>query len=185
MGIEIERKFLVAGDGWRSAVTRSTALRQGYLVERGGRSSVRVRIGGDEARLNIKAAIVGAARAEYDYALPLAEAREILDTLCVGGIDKTRHFVDAGGRLVWEIDEFHGANAGLVVAEIELDHEEQPFSRPDWLGAEVTAHARYYNHALALNPYRDWTDADRLPAATSADSVDAGHRPAPPAAGRA
>lgn len=177
MGIEIERKFLVAGDAWRRQVQRSRVMRQGYLVGEGGLSSIRVRIHDDEARLNIKAAIVGSARAEYDYAVPLADAQEILDTLTVGRVDKTRHYV-ASGALTWEIDEFAGDNAGLIVAEIELASVDQPFDRPPWLGSEVTEESRYYNHALALHPFRTWTDA-------AADDADAGHRPAPPVAGRA
>jgi len=162
MAIEIERKFLVAGEGWRKAVHSSLRMRQGYLADTSGRASVRVRLQGDEARLNIKAAVVGRARAEYDYPVPVADATEILDTLCIGLVDKTRHYADAaatgGARLTWEIDEFEGDNAGLIVAEIELESAEQEFSRPDWLGLEVTDDPRYYNHALALRPFRRWGD---------------------------
>lgn len=155
MAIEIERKFLVRGDGWRSAVERSRHMAQGYLHAPGGKASVRVRVDDREARLNIKAAVVGAARAEYDYPMPRADAQEILDTLCVGRVDKTRHYVHHGGHL-WEIDEFSGASAGLVVAEIELAAVDAGFARPDWLGEEVTDDARYYNHALAVLPWRRW-----------------------------
>ena len=91
MPVEIERKFLVVGEAWRARATRAVALRQGYLVGTGGRASVRVRIGGDEARLNVKAAVIGAARAEYDYPLPLADAQEMFDRLCVGRVEKVRH----------------------------------------------------------------------------------------------
>jgi adenylate cyclase len=155
MPLEIERKFLVVGDAWRAQVARSTRMRQGYLAGEGGRASVRIRVQRDAAWLNIKAAVIGSARAEYEYSIPLAEANEILDTLCVGLIDKTRHYVDFGGTL-WEIDEFEGDNAGLIVAEVELQEVDEAFERPDWLGVEVTDDRRYYNHALALQPYRNW-----------------------------
>lgn len=160
MPLEIERKYRLAHDGWRADVQRSRRMVQGYLVAGGGTSSIRVRVAGDDARLNIKAAVVGAARAEYDYAVPMADALEILETLSVGRIDKTRHFIERDG-LVWEIDEFHGDNAGLVVAEVELHAEDQAIVRPDWLGAEVTDQARYYNHALSLRPYSCWTAVER------------------------
>jgi Uncharacterized protein conserved in bacteria len=159
--LEIERKFLVAGEAWRAQVVDAQEMRQGYLVGTGGRASVRVRIAGDAARLNIKAAVIGAARAEYDYPVPLDEAREILDRLCLGRVEKRRHKVPAGGGRTWEIDEFFGDNAGLVVAEIEIGSEDEAFAHPDWLGREVTDDARYYNHALALKPYSQWSDADR------------------------
>lgn len=155
MAIEIERKFLVVGDGWRTDVHATRRLAQGYLGTPGGSASVRVRIGGGEARLNIKASVVGSARAEYDYPMPVADADEILATLCVGRVDKQRHLVEHAGH-TWEIDEFSGENAGLIVAELELGSRDESFVRPDWLGIEVTDDARYYNHALALRPYRDW-----------------------------
>lgn len=155
MGIEIERKFLLADDRWRALVGRSQSMQQGYLAAEGGRASTRVRIEGDHATLNIKAAVVGSARAEYEYEIPLAEGREILATLCVGVLEKTRHYVERDG-LTWEIDEFSGANTGLIVAEIELERVDQAFDRPAWLGAEVTGERRYYNHHLALHPYSTW-----------------------------
>lgn len=161
MGIEIERKFLVVGDDWRAQATRRLPMRQGYLSGEGGPSSIRVRLQGVEARLNIKAAVVGSRRAEFDYEIPLKDGHEILDTLCVGLIDKTRHYIDTAEGLTWEIDEFSGANAGLIVAELELGHVDQAFSRPSWLGREVTADRRYYNHALALHPFREWPESDR------------------------
>ena len=157
MAIEIERKFLIANDGWRGTVSRSVDMCQGYLVGEGGQASVRVRLHGDTAQLNIKAAVIGAARAEYEYEIPVADARELLQ-LCVGRLEKTRHYVELAG-LTWEIDEFHGDNAPLVIAELELDSEDQAFERPDWAGKEVTGERRYYNHHLALHPYRHWPDA--------------------------
>ena len=160
MPLEIERKFLVSSDAWRHEVQRARRMAQGYLVSDGGRTSIRVRVAGDEARLNIKAAVVGAARAEFDYAVPLADAREMLDTLSVGRVEKTRHYIERDG-LVWEIDEFHHDNAGLVVAEVELARVDQAIPRPDWLGAEVTEQHRHYNHQLALRPYVRWDAAER------------------------
>lgn len=160
MPIEIERKFLVTGDAWRSQVSRSLAMRQGYLAGEGGKASVRVRLEGEDAKLNIKAAVVGAARAEYEYNIPAAQAREMLDNLCVGRLEKTRHYIEIDG-LTWEVDEFINDNAGLVVAEIELDSADQPFGRPAWLGRELTDDRRYYNHHLALHPWRTWPDEDR------------------------
>ena len=121
----------------------------------GGKASIRVRLEGDVAKLNIKAAVVGSARAEYEYDIPVAQAQEMLNTLCVGLVDKTRHYVKRDG-LTWEIDEFHGDNAGLVVAEVELDTVDQTVPHPEWLGVEVTNEVRYYNQQLALKPYRTW-----------------------------
>lgn len=155
MAIEIERKFLVVGDAWRAQVTRSQEMHQGYLSRENGLASVRVRIQGQEARFNIKAAVVGAARAEYDYPMPPTDAREILEKLCVGKVEKLRHYIEHGG-LVWEVDEFTGGNAGLIVAEIELSEADQKFDLPAWAGREVTHDRRYYNHYLALHPYRTW-----------------------------
>ncbi|HET7314699.1 CYTH domain-containing protein [Salinisphaera sp.] len=157
MALEIERKFLVDDDGWRGAAHASRHFAQGYLNE-SGRASVRVRIEGDAANLNIKAAQVGTSRAEYEYAIPMAEAREILDRLTLTPpVEKVRHWLDHAGH-TWEIDEFAGANAPLVVAEIELDDPAARFERPAWLGDEITDDVRYYNHALAFSPYSRWGD---------------------------
>lgn len=155
MGLEIERKFLVASEAWRQHVGRSLPMHQGYLGDESGRASVRVRLEGAQARLNIKAAVVGAARAEYEYAIPPPDAVEMLERLCIGRLDKARHYVEVGAH-IWEVDEFFGDNAGLVVAEIELQRIDEAFQRPDWLGREVTDDRRYYNHHLALHPYRSW-----------------------------
>lgn len=155
MGIEIERKFLVVGDAWRAEVSRTIEMRQGYLTQEAGCASVRVRVEADRATLNIKAAVVGSRRAEYGYAIPLADGRELLETLCVGRLEKLRHIVERDG-VTWEVDEFLGDNAGLVVAEIELASIAQDFVRPVWLGRELTDDRRYYNHYLALHPYRTW-----------------------------
>tara|TARA_R110001599_G_scaffold127379_3_gene300714 strand:+ start:472 stop:963 length:492 start_codon:yes stop_codon:yes gene_type:complete len=160
MPLEIERKYLLASDAWRREVCRRQPMAQGYLVGVGGKASIRVRVAGDEARLNIKAAVVGAARAEYDYGIPLAEGQTLLATLTVGTVEKTRHYVERDG-LTWEIDEFHGDSDGLIVAEVELEAEDQAITRPDWLGAEVTDKSRYYNHALSQRPYCQWSEAEQ------------------------
>jgi len=156
MGIEIERKFLVVGDAWRGAATRRVPMRQGYLT-RDGRCSIRVRVTADEARLNLKSAVIGRVRQEFDWPIAAAEAAAILDELCLRPlIEKVRHFVPHAGR-TWEVDEFEGDNAGLVVAELELEHPEASFEAPSWLGREVTDERRYYNQALVERPYKSWS----------------------------
>ena len=166
MGIEIERKFLVAGDAWRDAAHEVVPMAQGYINDMGAmdrgeqKASVRVRIQGEAAFLNLKSRELGATRQEFDYAIPVADARALL-ALCVGGvIDKRRHYVRHEGHL-WEVDEFVGDNAGLVVAEIELDRADGDFVKPAWAGKQVTDTARYYNLALASRPYGQWSDDER------------------------
>lgn len=166
MPIEIERKFLLLGDDWRTQVARSERIAQGYLVgaqairEGRARASVRVRRSGDRAWLNIKAAQLGVARAEYEVPLPPDEADELLANLCDGVLEKVRHYATIDGVL-FEIDEFLGDNAGLVVAEIELPAVDAPFPRPAWLGREVSALGRYYNVNLIAHPYAQWSVAER------------------------
>lgn len=160
MPIEIERKFLLLDDSWRAQVVRSERLVQGYLG--GQRCSVRVRIEGNRANLNIKSRVAGRARSEYEYPIPLADAEALLGEFCEGAIDKTRHHVPFGGKL-FEIDEFAGANAGLVVCEIELDSIDETFERPAWLGTEVTDDVRYYNAALVEHPWGTWKSAEPGP----------------------
>ena len=164
--MEIERKFLLADDSWRAVVEHSEAMAQGYLVgaralrDGSARASVRARLADDQAWLNIKAATPGIARAEFDYPIPAADARALLDSLCDGVLEKTRHHVRIDGVL-FEIDEFEGDNRGLVVAEVELPAVDAPFPRPAWLGREVSALARYYNVNLIAHPYRQWSPAER------------------------
>ena len=160
MGIEIERKFLVLDDSWRSTADAGRHLRQAYLSRVTGdgavRSSIRVRTDGEHAYLNIKSATLGIRRQEYEYPVPVGDAEAMLADLCVGAVvEKTRYHVTVGAH-VWEIDVFTGANAGLVVAEIELDDEMEAFEHPAWLGAEVSADTRYYNVCLAERPYSSW-----------------------------
>jgi len=160
MPIEIERKFLVDGDAWRTGVRRRELFRQGYLVG-SELCSVRVRIAGDLAWIGLKGRVQGASRLEYEYEVPLHEGNEILDHLCAGGhIEKWRHWVPHAGH-EWEVDEFLGSNAGLVVAELELDDEAESFARPSWLGAEVTQDVRYFNSYLASHPWGEWGGAAR------------------------
>jgi len=161
MGLEIERKFLVTSDAWRAAAHAVILMAQGYVndtaaIESGAqKASVRVRIQGDTAFLNLKSREIGHTRQEFDYPIPVEDARALL-ALCVGGlIDKRRHLVRHGG-LLWEVDEFLGDNAGLVVAEVELEHADQPVDLPEWAGDEVTDDVRYYNLALAAHPYTTW-----------------------------
>ena len=154
MGIEIERKFLVVGDDWRDAPARPYA--QGYL-NRDKRRTVRVRIVEDQAWLTIKGANAGATRAEFEYAIPVADAEQLL-ALCDGPLVRKLRRVVVHEGSTWEIDEFQGDNAGLVVAEIELRSEDEAFAAPAWLGAEVTHDARYFNSSLAAAPYSTWRE---------------------------
>ena len=155
MGTEIERKFLLQSEDWRDEVRDSTRLVQGYL-SRGKESAVRVRIKGDKAHLNIKQSLDGINRLEYEYEIPIDDAREILEHVALKPlIDKTRHHVVRGKHL-WEIDEFYGDNAGLIVAEVELGHADEDFERPAWLGEDVSLDQRYYNSNLSKVPYTQW-----------------------------
>lgn len=154
MGLEIERKFLVRGEQWRT-LGQGVLLRQGYLSSAPERV-VRVRIEGDSAMLTIKGKSRGATRSEWEYPIPLADARAFLDSLCERPIiEKKRYRIPHAG-MVWEVDEFFGENAGLVVAEIELESEDQTFGKPDWIGEEVTHDARYFNANLLKHPYSKW-----------------------------
>lgn len=154
MGVEIERKFLVRGDAWK-ALAEPVFFRQGYLSSHKERT-VRVRIEGDRAVMTIKGKNVGATRGEWEYPIPVQDAVELLDGLCEQPlIEKYRRKIAIGGH-VWEVDEFLGANAGLVVAEIELGSENEAFDQPEWIAAEVTDDARYYNSNLIRHPFLTW-----------------------------
>lgn len=160
MALEIEHKFLLVSDEWRSLVRHSEVFRQGYLSNSPA-ASVRVRIANEQATLNIKGMTIGTHRPEYEYRIPLQDAAELLDQLCARPIiEKTRHFVDFAGK-TWEIDEFAGENAGLIVAEVELDEIGEPFQRPTWAGADVSGIERYYNVSLLKYPYQQWTAAEK------------------------
>jgi len=155
MPTEIERKFLVRGTDWRQGVP--VRLCQGYL-NRDKERTVRIRIAGCRAYLTIKGLTQGASRPEFEYEIPLKDAEALL-TLCDRPpLEKNRYTVQHRGA-TWEIDEFLGANAGLVIAEIELKDERQGFERPSWLSTEVTADSRYFNSNLIAAPYETWRHA--------------------------
>ena len=154
MGKEIERKFLLRSEGWRGLAPGSAYV-QGYLA--GGEAcAVRVRIAENTATLSIKSATIGASRSEFEYTIPLEDAKEMLAALAKKPlIEKTRYALKYKD-FYWEIDEFHGENQGLVLAEIELEHEDQAFEKPAWVGEEVTDDPRYYNANLVSAPYSEW-----------------------------
>ena len=155
MAVEIERKFRVIADDWKKQVAKTRRLHQGYLAKNGN-VSVRVRIDDAEtATLTIKTVEPGLARNEYEYTIPVADAEELLRKCEGATVCKVRHIVPIG-NIGWEIDEFEGDNAGLVIAEVELDDAEQTFERPAWLGDEVTGDRRYYNAYLSEHPFTRW-----------------------------
>lgn len=154
MGLEIERKFLVKGDAWKK-LAQGVAYRQGYLNSAKERT-VRVRTIGDKGFLTIKGPTIGVTRPEFEYEIPRADADKMLDLLAEKPlIEKNRYKIPAG-PYKWEIDEFFGENAGLVVAEIELPNENATFEKPDWIGEEVSSDPRYFNSNLVRNPYTKW-----------------------------
>ncbi|WP_040662018.1 CYTH domain-containing protein [Nitrococcus mobilis] len=160
MATEIERKFLVIADDWQRDADAGTTYRQGYLIGC-STSSVRVRLAGEQAWLNIKSGTMTISRREYDYPIPARDATEMLAELCRKPlIEKIRYRVRVGAH-VWEVDCFQGENAGLVVAEIELTDPQERFTVPVWAGHEVSDRLRYYNVNLVDYPYRDWTEAER------------------------
>jgi adenylate cyclase len=157
VAIEIERKFLLRDERWRAQVQRAEVMRQGYLAG-SAHCSVRIRLTDRDARLNIKSATLGITRTEFEYVVPGADAEIMLRALCgTRTLEKTRHYVMHEGH-EWEIDEFSGANAGLVVAELELGSADEVFARPPWLGEEVSHDPRYYNSCLVEHPYSAWRE---------------------------
>ena len=154
MGKEIERKFLVIGEAWRG-IAQGTLYRQGYLNSAKERT-VRVRTVGDRAFLTIKGLTVGASRVEYEYEIPFEDGNFLLDNLAEKPIIEKKRYRIPQGKLVWEIDEFFGENQGLIVAEIELESEDEAFDRPEWAGQEVTGDPRYFNSNLIRHPYTRW-----------------------------
>ncbi len=157
MAQEIERKFLIVDDSWRDNAGPAVFISQGYLGD-AKHASVRVRVEGERANINIKGVTLGIRRTEYEYPIPRDEALEMLNNLCQKPlIEKHRYEVKVGDH-IWEVDLFEGDNAGLVVAEVELESEDQPFEKPPWAGEEVSGDARYYNVCLVNHPYKDWDD---------------------------
>lgn len=158
MAIEIERKFLVTNNDWKEGADAGTLFRQGYLSN-SETASVRVRIEGHTANLNIKSATLGIRRSEYEYEIPLQDATELLDTLCQKPlIEKHRYRVSHRNHL-WEIDVFSADNAGLIVAEVELSDEQESIELPAWIGKEVSDDPRYYNVCLVEHPYKLWKES--------------------------
>ncbi len=155
MGAEIERKFRVLSDAWRDG-SPGVRIAQGYLSQDPERT-VRVRVAGETGWLTIKGRSRGIARAEFEYEVPLADAQELLALCLTSVIDKTRHLVPHGSH-VWEVDVFHGDNAGLIIAEVELEDESISPEIPSWAGEEVSADPRYFNSCLASFPYAKWPD---------------------------
>ncbi|MEA2109123.1 MAG: CYTH domain-containing protein [Pseudomonadota bacterium] len=155
MAIEIERKYLVSSMAWKAQADAGARLLQGYMANT-QKVTIRVRIAGEQAWLTLKSASAGIRRKEFECSLPVADAKQILDEFCLGQvIHKTRYRLPLGGH-VWEIDVFHDANEGLVLAEIELKNEQENFTLPAWIGQEVSADKRYYNAYLSQTPYSAW-----------------------------
>ena len=155
MGLDIVRKFLLVGDEWRGLSPGGSYYCQGYLNTAKERT-VRVRVAGDRAFLTIKGVSAGASRLEFEYPLPLEDAKVLLEQLAEKPlVEKFRHAVSYRGVL-WEVDEFLGSNEGLILAEIGLESEDQVFDKPVWIGEEVTSDPRYYNANLVKKPYREW-----------------------------
>jgi len=153
---EIERKFLVVGDAWRDAADGGRLCEQGYISSDPENITVRVRVFGLQGFLTLKGPTEGISRSEMEYEIPVEEAEHMLRNFCGDRvISKTRYLLEING-LRWEIDEFSGQNEGLILAEIELETEDQPFEKPDWLGEEVSFDPRYFNVALSLNPFTAW-----------------------------
>jgi adenylate cyclase len=156
MALEIERKFLLKDDSWKSQVVRSLVLKQGYLASSPG-PTVRIRTSDESAFLTIKGKTIGISRVEFEYEVPMEEALELLKLSANATIEKTRHIVKANGH-VWEIDVFEGANLGLVLAEVELQSEDEQIVLPSWIGPEVSDDPRYFNSYLSENPFSNWKE---------------------------
>ena len=155
MATEIERKYLLLSDEWKKLAREHICIQQGYFGS-AGKASIRVRISGNEANINIKSATLDIVRTEFEIPIPLEDAKEMIEFLCQQPvIKKTRYLVPFGSHL-WEIDEFEGDNEGLIVAEIELSSVDEVFEKPAWLGEEVSNDKRYYNVCLVNNPYKNW-----------------------------
>jgi len=155
MGIEIERKFLVKGDAWRS-LGQSVPLIQGYLAG-SDQATVRVRIAGDIAFLTAKGRVHNLTRQEFEYEIPVADAQAMINLCHPRIVEKTRYKIPVAD-LIWEVDDFAGANLGLILAEVELTSPEQSVTLPDWIGLEVSDDPRYFNSYLAAHPYSTWPD---------------------------
>ena len=156
MKMEIERKFLVVDDAWRAEVFDGLVCEQGYITSGTNDVTIRVRRMGGKGYLTLKGPTEGVSRSELEYEIPADEADFMLKTFCGDRIVSKTRYVLKQGTLCWEIDEFYGANAGLIMAEIELESEAQTFGKPQWLGEEVSHDSRYFNACLALHPVSSW-----------------------------
>ncbi|MFD2147134.1 CYTH domain-containing protein [Mucilaginibacter antarcticus] len=155
MGIEIERKFLVKHDIWQQqAKPAGTVMRQGYVVNETGKT-IRLRITDTKAYITFKSGTQGISRAEFEYEIPVADATELFDLFVESGIEKTRYNITYQDK-IWEVDVFSGDNQGLIVAEIELDTENEKFELPPWAGPEVSDDEHYYNSSLSVTPFQKW-----------------------------
>lgn len=157
MGVEIERKYLPRNEDWRKVAPKGIRMAQWYLNEKG--NTIRVRIADDKAYLTIKSKTVGISRLEFEYEIPLADAQELTKLAQTPIVDKYRYKIPYKGH-IWEVDEFLGLNAGLVVAEVEMKDEDEIVELPDWIGTEVSDDKRYRNSHLAKQPYSTWSDND-------------------------
>ncbi len=156
MSVEIERKFLIKNDKWRGFVKEALHITQGYIKAED--ATVRIRCYKDDrtAEITVKGKRKGISRLEFEYDIPYTDAREMQDKLCkMGLVEKTRHLLQYEGML-WELDEFHGDNEGLFVAEVELANEDQEILLPEWVGKDVSYESKYRNSRLCINPYKDW-----------------------------
>ena len=164
MAREIERKFLLKNNDWKKLAHNKTFFAQGYLndiADKNSKSSVRVRLEGDKANMNIKSLEIGLSRDEYEYEIPFEDGKKMLNTLSVGPvIEKHRYLVNIGSH-TWEIDEFHGENSGLVIAEVEMQSEDEIVEIPTWAGREVTEDVRFYNISLSNKPYNSWSEDEK------------------------
>ncbi len=156
MKIEIERKFMVTGDGWRADAGVGRLCEQGYILSGPDQITVRVRRIGDRGFLTLKGVTEGISRPELEYEIPADDAEYMLRNFCGDRIVSKKRFLVQIGEFTWEIDEFSGQNQGLVLGEIELDSEDQVFPVPDWLGEDVSLDFHYTNASLAANPFMEW-----------------------------
>ena len=155
MGVEIERKFLVDYNKWKQlAKPNGTHFRQGYVLSDDNRT-IRIRITDQHAYITFKGASSGITRKEFEYKIPIDEGLELIDGFALSEVEKIRYCIEYEGK-TWEVDEFSGKNAGLILAEIELLREDEEFEKPDWVSIEVSDEERYYNACLAVYPFADW-----------------------------
>jgi adenylate cyclase len=155
MIIEIEHKYLVKHERWKEIVPdKIVPIKQAYL-SKDPEKTVRIRVAGEKGFITIKGKSVGASRPEYEYEIPLAEATELIHKFCNNLIEKTRHYVLYENK-TWEVDVFEGLNTGLIVAEIELNSEDEVYQKPDWIDRDVTTDWRYANSNLIIKPFSTW-----------------------------